>query len=55
MLTVVNEGLSLSIVNETTNIIRTVVFWKTIVFEEKKCLANLLNVILHEVKELWGI
>jgi len=28
MLTIVNEGLSLTIVNETTNFIKTVVFGK---------------------------
>ena len=30
MLTIVNEGLSLTIVNETTNFIKTVVFGKKI-------------------------
>ena len=34
-LTIVYKGLSLMIVNETTNLIKTVVFEKTIVFEEK--------------------
>ena len=52
-LTIVNEGLSLTIVNKTTNFIKTVVFGKTIVFE-KKLHATLLNVGLHEVKQLWG-
>ena len=40
MLTIVNEGLSLTIVNETTNYIKTVVFGK-------KIHAPLLNVVLH--------
>ncbi len=39
-LTIVNEGLSLTIVNETTNYIKTVVFGK-------KIHAPLLNVVLH--------
>ena len=47
-LTIINEGFSLTIVNETTNFIKTVVFGKTIVLE-KKILATLLNVVLHEV------
>ena len=38
MLTIVNEGSWLTIVNETTN------FWK------KKLHATLLNAVLHEVK-----
>ena len=45
-----NEGLSLTIVNETTNFIKTVVFGKTIVFETLLQHATLLNVVLHEVK-----
>ena len=46
MLTIVNEELSLAIVNETTNFIKTVVFGK-------KIHATLLNVVLHEVLQLW--
>ena len=46
-LTIVNDGLSLKIVTETTNFIKTVVFWK-------KLHATLLNVVLHEVSHLWG-
>ena len=46
MLTNVNKGLSLTIVNETTNLIKTIVL-------EKKLHAPLLNVVLHEVKKLW--
>jgi len=42
MLTIVNEGSSLTIVNKTTNFIKTVVFGK-------KLHATLLNVVLHEV------
>ena len=38
--TIVNEGLSLTIVNKTTNFIKN------------GRDANLLNVVLHEVKEL---
>ena len=38
--------------NKTTNFIKTVVFGKTIVFEEKNLHATLLNVVLHEVKQL---
>ena len=34
----------------TTNFIKTVVFGKAFVFEEKKLHATLLNVVLHEVK-----
>ena len=52
MLTIVNEGSSLMIVNETTNF-NNGVFGKTVVFE-KKLHAPLLNVVLHEVKKLWG-
>ena len=52
MLTIVNEGLSLTIVNETTKFIKTVVFGKTIVLKKKH--ATLLNVALNEVKKLWG-
>ena len=37
MLTIVNEGLSLTIVNETTKFIKTVVFGKTIVLKKKTC------------------
>ena len=47
LLTIVNKGLLLTIVNERMN------FKKTIVFE-KKLHATLLNVVLHEVKQLWG-
>ena len=32
---IVNKGLSLTIFNKTTNFIKAVVFFKTIVFEEK--------------------
>ena len=53
MFTIVNEGSSLTIVNETTKFLKTVVFEETIVFE-KKLHAILLNVVLHEVKTLWG-
>ena len=42
LLTIVYEELSLTIVNETTNVIKTVVFGK-------KIHATLLNVVLHEV------
>ena len=49
MLTIVNEGSSLTIVNETTN----GHFGKTIVFE-KKLHETLLKVVLHEAKQLWG-
>ena len=35
MLTIVNEGSSLMIVNETANFITTDVFGKTVVFEKK--------------------
>jgi len=45
MFTIVNKGLSLIIVNKTTNFIKTVVFGK-------KLHAILLNVILNEVKKL---
>ena len=45
MLTIVNEGLSLTIVNETTKFIKMVVFGK-------KLHATFLNVVLHEVKQL---
>ena len=45
-LKIVNERLSLTIVNETTNFIKTVVFGK-------KLHATLLNVVLHEVYQLW--
>ena len=44
---IVNKGLSLKIVNEMTKFIKTVVF-------EKKLNATLLNVVLYEVKQLWG-
>ena len=47
MLTIVNEGSSLTIVNETTKFLKTVVFGK-------KCHATLLNVVIHEAKTLWG-
>ena len=46
-LTIVNLGLSLMIVNETTNFIKTVVF-------DKKLFATLSNVVLYEGKKLWG-
>ena len=45
LLTIVNAVLSLTIVNYTTNVIKTVVF-------EKKLHATLLNAVLHEVKKL---
>ena len=48
MLTVVNEGLSLTIINETTN------FIKAFVIGKKKLHATLLNVVLRVVKKLWG-
>jgi len=51
MLTFVNIESSLTIVNETTIFIKTVVFGKTIVFF--KIHATLLNVVLHEVQQLW--
>ena len=54
MLTIVNEGLSSTIVNETRNYIKTVVFGKTIVFENTTLHATLFNVVLHEVQQLWG-
>ena len=43
MLTIVNKGLSLTIVNEPMNFIKTDFFGKT-------SHANLINVFLHEVK-----
>ena len=51
MLTIINDWSSLTIINETTNFINTVVFGKTIVFEKN---ATLLNGVLHEAKQLWG-
>ena len=51
-LMIVNKGVTLTIVNEITKFIKTVVFGKTIVF--KKLHVTLLNVVLHEVKKLWG-
>ena len=43
-----------TIVNETANFKKKRSFYgKTIVFE-KKIHATLLNVVLHEVKQLWG-
>ena len=50
-LTIVNEGLSLTIVKETLN------FKKRSFLENerlKKIHATLLNVVLHEIKELRG-
>jgi len=41
-------------VTETTNFIKTVIFFKIIVFE-KKIHETLMNVVLHEGKKLWGI
>ena len=41
----------LTIVNDTTYFIKTVVFGKTIVFEKN---ATLLNAVFHEVKKLCG-
>ena len=41
LLIMVNEGFSLTIVKETTNFIKMVVFGK-------KLFATLLNVVLHE-------
>ena len=52
-LKIVNKGLLLTIVNETTNFIKTVVFGRKIDFE-KKLHVSLLNVVLHEVTQLWG-
>ena len=52
-LTIVNEGLSLKIVNETTNFIKRS-FLEELSFLKKKLHATLLNVVLHEVKQLWG-
>jgi len=40
-------------VNETTNFLKTVVFGKTVIFENKIHRAA-LNVVLHDVKKLWG-
>ena len=40
-LTIVNEGLSLTIGNERTNFIKRIIFRKTIVFEEYKLHATL--------------
>ena len=54
MLTIVNEGSSLTIVNEPIVFPKTIVFIKTIVFEKKNLHATLLNVVLHAVKQLWG-
>ena len=45
---IVNEGFSLSIVNKTIN------FIKTEIFGEKNKHATLLNIVLYEVKKLWG-
>ena len=47
LLTIFNEGLSLMIVNETTN-------FKKQSFLKEKIHESLLNVVLHEVKKLWG-
>ena len=48
MLTIVNEGMSLTIVNETTNFIKAVVFEKIVidkyVFRHMK---TIMNVVLH--------
>ena len=57
--------IMLTIINETTNFIKSVVFGKTVVFGkkivfgktivfEKKLHATLPNVVLHEVNKLWG-
>ena len=58
-LTIVNEGLSLKIVNETTNFINRsfleeLSLLEKLSFLKKKLHATLLNVVLHEVKQLWG-
>ena len=47
LLMIVKEGLLLTIINGMTHFIKTVVFGK-------KLLATLLNIVLNEVKELWG-
>ena len=65
ILTIVNEGLSLMIVSETTKFIKTVVFEKYIVidkydFRHMKTIMNVVlhatlsNVVLHADKKLWG-
>ena len=51
-LMIVNKGVTLTIVNEITKFIKTVVFGKTIVF--KKLHVTLLNVVLHEAKKFVG-
>ena len=57
-LKVVNEGLLITIVNETTYFVKTVVFGKRSFLENdrfwKKLHAVLLNIVLHEVKQLLG-
>ena len=53
MLTIINEQLSLPIVNETTNFIKNGRFFKNDRFR-KKMSCNFFNVVLHEVKKLWG-
>ena len=53
MLTIVNEGSSLTIVNETKNFIKRS-FLEKLSFLKKKLHAPLLNVVLLEVKKLWG-
>ena len=45
----VNEGFSLTFFNEWINFMKTVILKKNEPFEK-----NLLNVVLHEVKKLWG-
>ena len=48
----VNEGLSLTFFNERINFMKTVVLKKRTFW--KKLHGTFLNVVLHEVKKLWG-
>ena len=50
ILTIVNEGLSLTIVNETTNFIKTVVFGKKISCNFFECRLALSLTVVGELK-----
>jgi len=52
-LTILKEGLTLTIVNETTKF-KKLSFLEKRSFLRKKLHATLLNVVLHEVKKMWG-
>ena len=52
MLTIVNEGLSLTIVNETTHFIKTVVFWKKITCNFIECRLTWSLKVVGELKLL---